>query len=225
MAPRAVVNAGDRYGKLTVICEAEPVGYSRRVWCLCSCGKSNVQLVFLGNLAEAKTTSCGCAKGQYDRASTTTPVMEAKAQITDDGRLCFTCGVWQEWSQFGNVTRSSAHGLRGKRSKCNTCCNWDSKCSKYGMVRADFDYLLDIQNNVCAVCFEPEDMRYSTGVPLLSVDHDHKCCGKSKACKKCIRGLLCANCNDLIGRVEKRQILRGMFAVYLNARPLLHREG
>jgi hypothetical protein len=40
----------------------------------------------------------------------------------------------------------------------------------------------------------------------LQVDHDHKCCPTDKAhrrtCGKCIRGLLCENCNTDLGRLE-----------------------
>ena len=44
----------------------------------------------------------------------------------------------------------------------------------------------------------------------LVIDHDHSCCPKSSSCGKCIRGVLCNNCNTSegllnsdIGRVEK----------------------
>ena len=36
----------------------------------------------------------------------------------------------------------------------------------------------------------------------LNVDHDHSCCSGSKSCGKCVRGLLCTNCNMFIGRIE-----------------------
>ncbi len=34
------------------------------------------------------------------------------------------------------------------------------------------------------------------------IDHDHACCSGSKGCGNCIRALLCADCNTLLGRVE-----------------------
>jgi hypothetical protein len=36
----------------------------------------------------------------------------------------------------------------------------------------------------------------------FAVDHDHSCCPGRKACGKCIRGLLCANCNQGLGKFK-----------------------
>lgn len=62
------------------------------------------------------------------------------------------------------------------------------------------------QNGQCALC--PATTGYNGR--LLSVDHDHKCCGplkvsagkKQKLCGSCLRGLLCDSCNNLIGKLE-----------------------
>jgi hypothetical protein len=53
---------------------------------------------------------------------------------------------------------------------------------------------LEKQNNVCAIC-------KTTGVidRNLAVDHDHLCCDSDKSCGKCLRGLLCNNCNSGLG--------------------------
>jgi hypothetical protein len=34
---------------------------------------------------------------------------------------------------------------------------------------------------------------------MLAVDHDHNCCPSKKTCGKCIRGLLCMDCNRGLG--------------------------
>ena len=32
------------------------------------------------------------------------------------------------------------------------------------------------------------------------MDHYHKCCPGKTSCGKCVRGLLCGNCNTILGR-------------------------
>jgi len=63
MAKRIKINAGDRYGRLVVVAEAEdrvhPSGHRQRmVVCDCDCG--NRVTVQLGNIRSGGTVSCGC---------------------------------------------------------------------------------------------------------------------------------------------------------------------
>jgi hypothetical protein len=55
-----------------------------------------------------------------------------------------------------------------------------------------YDELLTKQNNRCAGCG-----RFAASFKRrLAVDHDHSCCPTTrKSCGKCIRGLLCNDCN------------------------------
>jgi len=63
--------------------------------------------------------------------------------------------------------------------------------AKYGLAIEDYDALLEAQGGVCAICHRPETMIIKGTVCLLAVDHD---AGTGR-----IRGLLCVNCNMLIG--------------------------
>lgn len=51
--------------------------------------------------------------------------------------------------------------------------------------------LLNAQKGICAICYKKETRK---GVNRLSVDHDHK--------TGIVRGLLCHNCNTLLGKVD-----------------------
>lgn len=60
----------------------------------------------------------------------------------------------------------------------------------YGLSLADYDRMVFAQGARCRVCGEED---------ILVVDHDHGCCPSKKTCGKCVRGLLCAHCNRLLG--------------------------
>ena len=60
---------------------------------------------------------------------------------------------------------------------------WD----RYGISAADYDILLEDQGGVCAICGEPETVKFRGQVRRLAVDHDHE--------TDRIRGLLCHTCN------------------------------
>ena len=45
------------------------------------------------------------------------------------------------------------------------------------------------------------------------IDHDHSCCPGINSCGKCVRALLCHNCNTTLGRVgDDPEILQAMIA-------------
>lgn len=61
---------GNKYGNLTVVGNApntlsKSVTKQRKVTCICSCGKTKD--IFLVNLKQGKTISCGCVKGSRKR--------------------------------------------------------------------------------------------------------------------------------------------------------------
>lgn len=63
---------------------------------------------------------------------------------------------------------------------------------KYGISLDDYNFFLEKQNYVCAICFCPEtDKGAHKEIKTLSVDHCH---GTGK-----VRGLLCNKCNIMLG--------------------------
>jgi hypothetical protein len=47
-------------------------------------------------------------------------------------------------------------------------------------------------------CMFPADNH----IGILHIDHDHSCCTGRKSCGKCVRGVLCARHNLLVGQFE-----------------------
>jgi hypothetical protein len=42
------------------------------------------------------------------------------------------------------------------------------------------------------------------------VDHDHSCCENIPTCGKCVRGLLCGQCNRMVGALERPGVLESV---------------
>lgn len=64
---------------------------------------------------------------------------------------------------------------------------------------------LERQSGLCAICRlqEVEVHPRTKVVQRLSVDHDHKCCPGASSCGRCVRGLICAKCNQCLHQVEE----------------------
>jgi hypothetical protein len=83
---------------------------------------------------------------------------------------------------------------------------------RYNITQKQFDWLLEVQGYACAMGGEP-----FTDDSVICVDHDHSCCPAEKqSCGKCIRGLLCLDCNTTLGKIERKL---DMAQVYLAAPP------
>ena len=136
-------------------------------------------------------------------------------KMVDGLRQCYQCGQYKELSEF---SISKSKGKIYYRPGCKPCVNDRSKkyqkdnytkvqLSKrntalkytYGITLDQYNEMLADQNERCAICqrhyLEAATKRYLS----LAVDHDRRCCGPQKACKKCIRQLLCTRCNRALG--------------------------
>ena len=152
-------------------------------------------------------------------------------RIDEDGRECsLGCG-YKSWEEFAP---SSAKQPGGRQSACRDCRRGKYEThhpadhhrprllARFGLTQADYDWLWEQQGGKCALCLRPESKTdYRSGkVRWLSIDHDHSCCPEKYGCKLCIRGLLCADCNMLLGLAEcvgGPVLLR--FTDYLERRP------
>lgn len=77
---------------------------------------------------------------------------------------------------------------------------------KYGLTPEQY---LKLIANGCEVCGSHE---------RLCVDHDHSCCPAQVTCGKCVRGVLCVDCNIAEGRLKSRPELARSLAKYMEKR-------
>lgn len=77
----------------------------------------------------------------------------------------------------------------------------------YGITLDEYARLLEFQNGRCAIC---EGSSPGGRKETFGVDHDHNCCPGRRSCGRCIRGLLCVNCNNRIlgGANDNPDVLR-----------------
>jgi len=66
---------------------------------------------------------------------------------------------------------------------------------KFGFGILEYKKLFKLQNGRCAICKKPEKIKRHNRIINLAVDHNHK--------NGIIRGLLCFQCNRLLGYFDK----------------------
>lgn len=90
-------------------------------------------------------------------------------------------------------------GQRNRQLKCD-----------FNITLADYNEMLADQGGVCAIC----EKCCASGM-RLAVDHDHGCCPGKKSCGRCVRGLLCRDCNVSMGKFGDDSRLLRRAADYL----------
>jgi len=92
-----------------------------------------------------------------------------------------------------NPCRNAANEYRRlKRNKDVEALGYDPRRFKrHNITKEDYDVMLSKHSGKCWICKDKE---------AVHIDHDHDCCNdNSFSCGKCIRGVLCSNCNTAIG--------------------------
>ena len=95
--------------------------------------------------------------------------------------------------------RASQHWHSKTQEERSTICNERRLMQRFKRTPEWYEKTLEEQGGHCALC---------AAVPYgrrLQVDHSHECCpceGTRYTCGKCIRGLLCIDCNSRLGYLE-----------------------
>lgn len=73
---------------------------------------------------------------------------------------------------------------------------------RMGLSPETLQEMISDQGGACAICgVVPKRFRDGLPIRALSIDHDHACCPGGQSCGKCVRGLICNDCNRILGMV------------------------
>lgn len=84
----------------------------------------------------------------------------------------------------------------------------------YSISPEQYDKLLAAQGGKCAGCG-----RATGASKRLAVDHDHSCCIGPVSCGRCVRGLVCSVCNDVLAHSRDNPAYFERMADYLRVWP------
>jgi hypothetical protein len=135
-----------------------------------------------------------CTKCNETKELNANNFCKSKRYVGGLTRRCRICAnkyrnIWALIDRTENMEESRAYEFGREMKKYGTTVEWYR------------DRLLE-QSGTCAIC---KHLSHHHGtIQRLQVDHNHDCCDlRTKSCGKCLRGLLCADCNILLSYFEK----------------------
>lgn len=140
----------------------------------------------------ATICECGASLGPRNRTGLCTKCYQAKWQKDNSKQVLANTKAWQE----RNPDKVKSAKLK----------------YAHGITLEQYNEMYLAQQGCCPIC--------NTWYAVLHVDHDHSCCDfprptSKQSCGKCIRELLCMNCNNGLGSFRDDPLALARAQVYL----------
>ena len=169
-----------------------------------------------------------CSKECRNRAGTKRSI-ERHASMAD--RRCPRCGEVKPTSEFAGLTHPycrPCHAAYARVSRASKTPEQKARARLQDTAWRNSTTVealllrLESQGGLCAICrsdLNGDSRRWH-------VDHDHDCCSdtngknpgkRQRACGKCIRGILCGNCNSGLGMFRDDLVILRTAVTYLEA--------
>jgi len=117
------------------------------------------------------------------------------------GTYCIECQNEYSRSRYASPDQYKQRKMSEKENKIKrkgSSRKWYLK-STYNLTIDKYSQMLLEQGGLCDIC-----ETQITSERHFDVDHDHSCCSGYKSCGKCVRGLICFNCNSVLGHSKDR---------------------
>lgn len=112
-------------------------------------------------------------------------------------KYCAGCDRWLEIDAFYRRNGKAD----GYHYRCRECAHARHVEREFNLPEGWYARQLEAQGGACAICRIPAERL----AKKLVVDHDHACCpAASRSCGKCVRALLCGQCNIALGALKDR---------------------
>lgn len=142
--------------------------------------------------SDGKTSRCKACLDEQTR----------ERQQTPEGRVTHSQAQQRYYAKLSTEQRARSNRAKtteGRKRSRDYMFLWNLR-NRYGMTKDEYDDLLAVQANKCAICDSPFTKR-------PHIDHDHKT-GE-------VRGLLCGDCNRGLGSFHDDRALLKKARAYL----------